>query len=52
MPRACWPEIARRAQHESLRELAAELAVSHETIRTIVRRANATERTMRTMAAD
>ncbi len=34
-----WPEIAQRAQHESLRDLAAEYGVSHETIRAIVRRA-------------
>ena len=33
-----WPEVARRARHESLRALAVEYGVSHETIRTIVRR--------------
>ena len=33
-----WPEIAARARHESLRDLAGEYGVSHETIRTIVRR--------------
>ena len=33
-----WPTIAERARHERLRELAAEYGVSHETIRTIVRR--------------
>ena len=33
-----WPEIAERARHESLRALAAKYGVSHETIRTIVRR--------------
>ncbi len=31
-------EIAGRARYESLRDLAAEYGVSHETIRTIVRR--------------
>ena len=35
---ALWPEIAERARHESLRALAAKHGVSHETIRTIVRR--------------
>ncbi len=35
---ALWPEIAERAQHESLRDVAAEYGVSHETIRAIVRR--------------
>ncbi len=34
-----WPEIAARARYESLRELAAECGVSHETIRAVVRRA-------------
>ena len=33
-----WPEIAARAERESLRTLAAAYGVSHETIRTIVRR--------------
>ena len=33
-----WPEIAQRARHESLRDLAAEYGVSHETIRTILQR--------------
>ena len=37
---ALWPRIAERARHESLRDLAAEYGVSHETIRTIVRRAH------------
>ncbi len=35
---ALWPEIAERARHESLRALAVAYGVSHETIRTIVRR--------------
>jgi hypothetical protein len=35
---ALWPEIAERARHASLRALAIEYGVSHETIRTIVRR--------------
>ena len=35
---AVWPEIAGRAPYESLRDLAAEYGVSHETIRTIARR--------------
>ena len=34
-----WPVIAERARHESLRDLAAEYGVSHETIRAVVRRA-------------
>ena len=33
-----WPEIAERARHESLRHVAGVYGVSHETIRTIVRR--------------
>ena len=33
-----WPEIAERARHDSLRQLAAAYGVSHETIRAIVRR--------------
>jgi len=32
------PEIAARARHESLRDLAACYGVRHETVRTIVRR--------------
>ena len=32
---ARWPEIAERAKRESLRHLAAEYGVSHETIRAI-----------------
>ncbi|MDP9375851.1 MAG: transposase family protein [Chloroflexota bacterium] len=36
-----WPEIAERARHESLRNVAAEYGVSHETIRTILRRLTA-----------
>ena len=35
---ARWPEIAERARHQSLRALAVAYGVSHETIRTIVRR--------------
>lgn len=38
LPPEVWPEIARRAEHESLRDLAIAYGVSHETIRTIVRR--------------
>ena len=34
--RTLWPEIAERARCESLRALAVEYGVSHETIRTIV----------------
>ncbi len=33
-----WPEIAKRAERQSLRYLAAEYGVSHETIRTILQR--------------
>jgi hypothetical protein len=42
VPRACWPEIARRVRHESLRELAMEYDVSYETIRAIVHRVRST----------
>ena len=38
LPRSSYPAIAERARHESLRDLAAEHGVSHETIRAIVRR--------------
>jgi predicted DNA binding protein len=34
-----WPEIAERARYASLRDLAIEYGVSHETIRAVVRRA-------------
>ena len=33
-----WPEVRRRAQTESLRQLAAAYRVSHETIRRILQR--------------
>jgi len=33
-----WPQIADRAKHESLRDLATGYGVSHETIRAILRR--------------
>ena len=39
LDRALWPIISDRARYESLRDLAAEYGVSHETIRAIVRRA-------------
>ena len=35
---ALWPAIAERARYASLRDLAAEYGVSHETVRAIVRR--------------
>ncbi len=35
---ALWAEIAERARHESLRDLAAEYGVSHQTISNIVKR--------------
>jgi hypothetical protein len=35
--RPSWPAISERAKYESLRDLAAEYGVSHETIRTVVR---------------
>ena len=38
LDRALWPAIAERARCESLRDLAADYGVSHETIRAIVRR--------------
>jgi len=41
---AWWPEIADRARSASLRDLAAEYGVSHETIRAIVRRVAAQRR--------
>ena len=37
LARDYWPEIAERARYESLRCLAVEYGVSHETIRTIAR---------------
>ncbi len=39
LPRTLWPEIAERARSASLRDLAMEYGVSHETIRGIARRA-------------
>ena len=39
-----WPEIAERARDASLRDLAADYGVSHETIRTIVGRIALQER--------
>ena len=39
---ALWPEIAERARYASLRDLASEYGVSHETIRAIARRATRT----------
>jgi hypothetical protein len=39
LPQQLNPSIAERARHESLRDLAAEYGVSHETIRGVVRRA-------------
>ena len=47
-----WPVIAERVRHESLRDLAAEYGVSHETIRAIVRRVGAAARATIAMAAD
>ena len=41
---AFWPEIAERARYASLRDLAAEYGVSHETIRGIVGRVAAPSR--------
>ena len=38
LDRAHWCEIAQRSRYESLRALAAEYGVSHETIRGVVRR--------------
>ncbi len=38
-----WSEIAERAQYESLRDLAAEYGVSHETIRAVVQRVGGTQ---------
>ncbi len=38
LSQALWPEIAERARHESLRDLASVYGVSYETIRAIVRR--------------
>ena len=39
LSRSAYPTIAERSRYESLRDLAAEYGVSHETIRAIVRRA-------------
>jgi len=44
LPPACWPEVAARARHESLRDLALAYGVSHETIRAVVKRVRAAER--------
>ncbi|HEY8597053.1 MAG TPA: hypothetical protein VIL85_01405 [Thermomicrobiales bacterium] len=44
LPPACWPEVAARARHESLRDLALAYGVSHETIRAVVKRIAATAR--------
>jgi hypothetical protein len=38
LPQAVHSVIAERARYECLRDLAAEYGVSHETIRTVVRR--------------
>ncbi len=46
------PIIADRARYESLRDLAIAYGVSYETIRTVVRRVSAVERTTIGMAAD
>jgi hypothetical protein len=43
LPRQLCPVIAERARYESLRDLAIEFAVSHETIRAIVRRTQQSE---------
>ena len=44
LPSACWPEVAARARHESLRDLAFAYGVSHETIWAVVKRVAATAR--------
>ena len=41
---ALWSAIAERARYESLRDLAVEYGVSHETIRSILRRVAAQRR--------
>ncbi len=38
IPPGLWPEIARRAQRESLRDLGTAYGVSYETIRRILKR--------------
>jgi hypothetical protein len=38
IPRERWPEVAERVQREGLRDVARELRVSHETVRTVVKR--------------
>jgi hypothetical protein len=35
VPKACWPEVAGRAEHVGLRSVAREFGVSHETVRSI-----------------
>ena len=35
VPKACWPEVAGRAEREGLRSVAREFGVSHETVRSI-----------------
>ena len=37
IPRDRWPEIAVRAKREGLRVVARDFAVSHETVRSVVR---------------
>ena len=50
LPPDTWPTIAERSRHESLRDLAAEYGVSHETIRAVVRRVAAIQ--LPALAAD
>ncbi len=46
---ACWPEIAARAEQESLRDRAMTYGVNHEIIRAIVRRMAAATHSTRSM---
>ena len=39
IPRDRWPEVLERAQGESLRRIAREFGVSHETVRAVLRSA-------------
>ena len=49
---ASWQAIAERSRHESPRDLASAYGVSYDTIRTVIRRANAAERAASAMVAD
>ncbi len=43
IPRERWPEVAVRAQREGLRAIARDLGVSHETVRSMLRKTERVE---------